>query len=206
MTPYLYCSGNPVNIVDPDGKDWTRKWRRNSVIVSTTIYGDKKSIKSVGQAVRGWRNRTNDTYTINGKTYKVYYDIRIEETSSIEIMKKAGSNTYMLFDEVRYGEDDEGKKYIITGETNPEKNTIEVYSPYSINKPKSEENSSTGEHEVGHLLGINGHIEGTLMSKSQNEGRTSTLVQSQIDAIIQSTEGHDDFWSFFFKWLNMFLK
>ena len=24
MSPYLYCAGNPVNLVDPDGEDWYR--------------------------------------------------------------------------------------------------------------------------------------------------------------------------------------
>ena len=46
ISPYAYCAGDPVNLVDPDGRNPKRKWRNGTIIVSATIYTNNSSSKS----------------------------------------------------------------------------------------------------------------------------------------------------------------
>ena len=38
ISPYVYCAGNPVNLVDRDGKDFRKKRRLNTIIISADYY------------------------------------------------------------------------------------------------------------------------------------------------------------------------
>ena len=51
VSSYAFCSGNPVNFVDLDGEDFTRKIRRNTIYISAVYYTDEKSMTSAKQAV-----------------------------------------------------------------------------------------------------------------------------------------------------------
>lgn len=52
ISPYAYCAGNPVNIVDPDGADWYTNnetgyytwFEGNEEIEGYTYYGGKGSL------------------------------------------------------------------------------------------------------------------------------------------------------------------
>ena len=36
ISPYVYCAGNPVNLLDPDGKRFHKKQSVNTIIVQAT--------------------------------------------------------------------------------------------------------------------------------------------------------------------------
>lgn len=52
------------------------------------------------------------------------------------------------------------------------------------------------------MPGAINHTDGTLMSESPDDKRTSDINQSQINQIIESTEGKDDFLSRMFNKLS----
>ena len=205
-SPYLYCAGNPVNLVDPDGRDWTRKWRSNSVTVSMVLYtNDKESYISANLASDYWNKRKHDTYLRGGKQYNIIYDVSVVHVSSFQNLKN--SNTYTVGKKRKYGNDEAGNiNREILGETDRNDNTIWISSDYSLTKRRLEEKSYTGAHEIGHLLGIQGHVDGTLMSESPDDKRTTGLNQSQINQIIESREGNDDFMSKLFHLYNSIFK
>lgn len=97
------------------------------------------------------------------------------------------------------GEEDSGRTYVNT-------NSVKVNSKYSLVIPGTNTQSLTGAHELGHLLGIKGHIDNTLMSTSPDSNRTSSITQEQINAIVESEKGHNDFMSSFFLWINQLFK
>ena len=188
-SPYAYCANNPVNIVDPDGMDWERKWRSKTVTVSADIYTDRSSYSSARQAAAYWNNRKDDTYVRDGRVYRVRYNIRVNRVDSFQNINKEGvpHNRYIVED---FSLDPNMKNK--AGETDRQLNISRVDKRYELTRPGTDQFSSTGAHEIGHLLGIIGHKDNTLMSSSQDEKRSLILDQSQINQIIESSEGHDD--------------
>ena len=196
LSPYAYCAGDPVNLVDPNGKDWIRKVRAKTIYVNMFIYADKNSLESASRAATYWNNRGEDTYTHNKTTYQIKYNIRVIEAKSQQDLD--ANNSYNVVKGILKNDDGLEK----AGYTDLSKNSITIQEKYSLMKPDTNESSSTGAHEIGHLLGIDKHSNGTLMSAYQDENRTLDLNQNQINAIVESPKGHDDFLSVLFNFLN----
>lgn len=209
ISPYAYCANNPMNLVDPEGKIFRRLWKRNTITIRSDIYTDSHSKASAIQAASYWNNRKQDTYFIGNKQYSVYYDIRINQVDKPLQSISKSFNTY----EIRENVLSNGKR--VSGKNEPridgdEKERspltgyhITVDESYSITLPFSDKSSSTGSHEIGHLLGIIPHTNLTIMSKSQDDMRTQELSQEQINAIIESDRGIDSY--DLIHWFNHFL-
>jgi hypothetical protein len=60
MSPYAYCSGNPVNAIDPDGRDWYQSSNGNSVIWQKGSDG-MEGYKDIGTS---WNQKIDDKTTI----------------------------------------------------------------------------------------------------------------------------------------------
>ncbi len=190
VSPYAFCSGNPVNFVDWDGEDFTRKIRRNTIYISAVYYTDEKSMTSAKQAVSFWNSRTGDTYTDeSGKVYNIKYELSLLELGTTRLKEKSEnktSNTYIVNDEGLISENTAGQT--------DEKFNITIRKSYSITKPGTKERSTTGAHEIGHSLGMD-HKETGIMTKAQDENRTSDVPQENINEMVQSNRGTDDWLS-----------
>ena len=62
---------------------------------------------------------------------------------------------------------------------------------YSINRPGSDAESTTGAHEIGHTLGME-HSEQGIMSRQQDESRTHEVTQDNIRQMLESERGNAD--------------
>ena len=202
LTPYSFCGDNPVNYIDPEGKDWTRKFRRNTVIVSMKLYSDRTSYPSAKQAADFWNKRKGDTYTRNGKEYQVRYEILVQEVDAPKRFEQSNFYTVTTDELVN----PQGQP--LAGKTEIDHDNVFVRESYSISNPNSDksEQSTTGAHELGHLMGIEGHKDGTIMSESQNEKRSANLIQRQIIQLIESPKGHTDLLSYFYLLYNRLAK
>ena len=72
MTPYSYCGGDPVNAVDPDGRDWysfngTYKWYG----VTDENYIDKEGNKWTNVGHTYTDKKTNIYYSLFGQIYNL---------------------------------------------------------------------------------------------------------------------------------------
>lgn len=83
FSPFVYSADSPMNYTDPEGKDWTRKKRDDTITVSMTIYSNKQSSQSAKQAAEYWNRRVGDKYFKNNKEYQIKYDIQVLEVDSI---------------------------------------------------------------------------------------------------------------------------
>ena len=74
LNPYIYCGGNPINAIDPDGKDW---YRNNDTSYYTWFYGSEEKegfthIGGVGSLLGEFEAKIN---TILIDLYEVEYGL-----------------------------------------------------------------------------------------------------------------------------------
>jgi RHS repeat-associated protein len=147
MTPYNYCAGNPVKLVDVDGRDAeiTINWEKGTISVNANIYlyGDGAT-KQVAQAYKdcimnSW-GALNE-YEYKDKTFTVTWNINVELAKNGEPMVFDGVNNYI-----------ECKKDIAFSTTEMNKGTWR--SRNSNGGLLTSEGDNPAIHEFGHILGL----------------------------------------------------
>lgn len=172
ISPYAYCAGNPINAVDPDGKDYnlTFNEKKKTLTISAIYLTDQKSLTSAQSAVNFWNEQsgkfTFDVGKGNAKTsYIINFDLKVE-------LKK---NPEKDFFNMEKQEQTNINLYKITKRTNnTNKNVNGSTSRNRINIYNVEDNL-TGAHEVGHSLGIT-HSKKGLMTPYSNDMNRSTRI------------------------------
>ena len=202
LTPFGYCGDEPVSRIDSDGRDFRRKIRRNKITISAVINVnemDKKSVLSAKQAASMWNKMTE---TIGKKT--VVFKIEVNEVTALQFQKmrdnpKDNNNTY----EVNTSE---------VVKHNPQAagitlDNVDAYvrEDYSKTLPNSSSLSTTGMHEIGHILGMSDASFG-IMSKSQDDKRTAELTDENKKQLMTSPHGTTDIWTQLINWFQSVLK
>ena len=185
LSPYVYCAGNPVSFVDPDGKLYKKKIRGRSIIISAHYYVkryDKESYRSAIIATDFW-NKRKDTYiSPSGIRYSVMYNLSVEVVDNLDTFQNH-NNTYQVVKSLDERPNASG--------ASKHKRTIYVLESYSLFLPKTKKISTTGAHEIGHTLGMSHDYYG-IMSESQDQHRTNEVTSKNIRQMLESGEGIQD--------------
>ena len=190
LSPYAYCANNPMNVVDPSGEEFKRIWRHNEIIIKTTIYYLPGAKESARLASNFWNNRNTDAYVKDDVTYPIRYDISIIPIASK--LKDSGDNwnTYEVVPSGRLISKKDPERKLAGQADGPKNNILKIDKAYSVYFRGRI--STTGAHEIGHLLGMK-HKQGTVMSVSQDNERTLDVDQDQINMMIESGYGLDEY-------------
>ncbi|MGK7392731.1 MAG: RHS repeat-associated core domain-containing protein [Candidatus Cyclobacteriaceae bacterium M2_1C_046] len=150
LTPYNYAGNNPTNLVDYDGQDFgiTFDHEKGTITISATYYADKKSYKEAKRTVKAWNKRSGAfSYIVgsgkNEKSYSVNFKLTAIKSSdpkrSVSMDQSGEANSFeVVSSNNEYLDGNNGNtkqgKYVFVGD--------------------AREGTQTGEHEVGHTLGM----------------------------------------------------
>lgn len=160
--------------------------RENRIVISATIYTDLQSYASAKQAAQFWNNRKNDKYESKTIEYAIF--VAVKKNIKPYVLNN-DANTYIVNSKL--------VNKVVNGDTAAgaavEHKHAYVHKDYSITKPGSlfREKSTTGAHEIGHLLGMN-HARTGVMSPKQDSNRSNNVLQENINQMMNSEYGQKD--------------
>ncbi len=203
ITLFAYVANNPINAIDPDGKDYILVIDHNArtVTVRATYYtqsGDAISYNSAQQATQFWNGQSgNYTYTVgkgNGAlVYAVNFHLQVQQVdnpiseankdrsefidNAEKLTPDKSSNFYQVLpeDSQKFVNNEEG---VSTNGVTTGGNVVSVKN--------SRASSDTGPHEAGHTLGLGHFSSGVLTSASNDPNRTNNINKGYVNGIINN--------------------
>ncbi|MBQ0048333.1 MAG: RHS repeat-associated core domain-containing protein [Prevotellaceae bacterium] len=183
ISPYAYCGGNPVNRVDPDGKDWYK-------VRATGQYVYDKSLNSSNFTTKyGWKNYMyigKNAETPNGR-YLSLFGENMDASSSHAQLYKHIENAFVNYENVRNGKgayDSEdfniGKKY----KEDLYANNYNVY-PMEYEGAKVRYTVLRSDTKTNNMIG---YVE-TFMKKVDEKNNLPSGVIIAIKPVRQGSEG-----------------
>ena len=178
-SPYVYCANNPVNAIDPDGRDYKIfiDQENNRIIISATYYASSQDITFAQQAVDYWNNQSGKfTYqTEGGGNYTVDFSlsaVEIQTDDSMSIGEVRGALNAALAED----KSGVGNVFQIVKNSALEENTNgTTIGGNFIQVKDAQKTADTGAHEVGHTLGLIHSSSGLMTPSSIDADRSSNL-------------------------------
>ena len=191
LSPYAYCGNNPMNAIDPDGRDyWVIKDEREKrITIKANYYAMKSDMKELNKALEFWNGLT---YEING--YNVSFELSAIEIPDGDYENNAKeqfvSTQYMIIQSVKIknGEEYRHDNIFLTGFIEDPNENGHTKGQIITIKNELNENLMTGEHEVGHSLGLVHSFSGLMTPDSNNKRRSRYISKSQIRQIINNAK------------------
>ena len=83
ISPYAYCGNNPVNRIDPDGRDYELSIDslNNVITITATYYASSNSYESAVQAAKIINDQSKVySYEVDGVSYVVNFNLNVVDT------------------------------------------------------------------------------------------------------------------------------
>lgn len=195
MSPYAYCGGNPVIMVDPDGRNYTINIddETQTITITATYYTTDQDAASAQKAADFWNSQSGEfiyqvtnkndatdvkNYTINfnmkvvtvGEPSKTDADSKYKHIRPSTALDKSGNIYMVITDEEMNDRADENTN----GQTG--RNRIWIRD--------SKKDSPTGPHEMGHSLGLDHNETGLMTPGETNPYRSKKVRMDDINKII----------------------
>ena len=195
ISPYAYCSWNPVKHIDPNGKEAKMIVSGNTITFRATYYAHPTDMESVTRAVSFWNKQTDLQYTDKrGNTYSVKFNLSVKKSENLHNSVNLGgtdANSYEVVPQLSAETSTPNAR--ATGLTKDNR-SIEVRSDRA--------DGLTGAHEVGHtLMNINTKdgehsTNGIMTGNASDPQRGEYVSQETVNTMVESHGINDNsIWS-----------
>ena len=176
ISPYAAFANNPVNVIDPDGRDYRMiiDQENNRITIAATYYATTQDMTSAQQSVDYWNNQSgNFTYqTKDGGNYTVDFSltaVEVQTDASMSAGQIRGALNTALSGDISGA----GNVFQVVGNSDLGENINGTTSGGNFIRVKdAQKTADTGAHEVGHTLGLT-HSSSGLMTPSSTDNRRS---------------------------------
>ncbi len=194
ISPYTYVGNNPVNIIDPDGRDFVISIKKDeegniSITISTTIhvYGEgvtKNSfeyLKKTSNKVYNKENVSvkNEDGTTTSIGFDVSYELHDNEESAKEAVESSPGDNLLRLDKSLIDVENDQWTFYSFNDNNEHKNKIVGGIAVTGGKEAHARGSDIRSviHETGHFFGLSDKYEGTIAKPK--EGYEGDLMQNR---------------------------
>ena len=183
VSSYAYCMGNPLKLIDPDGRDYHVyiDEKTNTIRIYAIYYAATEDAESARKAISFWNNQSGK-YKYKDKV--VNFDLHVNE---VEVDMRYGK-----VESVRRKVDEDKSKAanLYVTDLNLEKeanlNGRTTQGRYIKIKPSRRE-TNTGAHEIGHTLGVEHQYSGIMTAAETDSSRALKINKETIKTIMKQS-------------------
>ncbi|MBQ7490493.1 MAG: hypothetical protein IJT51_08280 [Bacteroidales bacterium] len=177
LSPYTYCAGNPVRLVDPDGEAWEPIIDENNktITISAKYYVSEKNREKLQEGLNVWNSLSGKySYIVGSGNNKEKYTINFDLT----IVTDETGNSFLPDNKVA---EYTSNYFEISNELFNEQNARgETMNGYNI-RVKPTAPFRTIIHEIGHTIGLGEFTGGVMESGGDSKKIYSTNIVSIME-------------------------
>ncbi len=183
INPYAYCGNNPINRIDPDGRDWRVQTHYNketkkmeyTMTVNAVLYNNSSNQDiNMEQLSAAITKQVSDAYNISGEDFEVKMNFNLKTVNSVDEIGER-DHVIQVVDQDKIGSTDPRK----IGLAYTKLNSLDIkVGTKAVTDMLNKNDNRTVAHELGHT--------GGLKHEERRENINNVMMQKSI---IQSYKG-----------------